>query len=125
MFRMMVGFGILSCEDQKFGITSGKLSIVVELILIESNEIFSINSFCEGPPCIPHYGTSVWKTLWSIPAPPNVAGRKALLGKNPTRYELMKRRVLVHPSTLCPFCSKELETISHLLCHCSFTWLFF
>ena len=54
----------------------------------------------------------IWNTKVAGPAQGSVC--RVLLGKLPTRVNLVRRQVEI-PSTLCPLCNNEDETIQHVL----------
>ncbi|KAK8539036.1 hypothetical protein V6N13_110242 [Hibiscus sabdariffa] len=90
----------------------------------DSNDSFSVKSLLNliGPPL--GIKDVVWKYCWSKLAPPNVEFFvwKAAYGRLATKVEMLKRNFNIQDSVLCPLCSIEQESISHLLCHCQVSW---
>ncbi|KAK8609457.1 hypothetical protein V6N13_061905 [Hibiscus sabdariffa] len=74
----------------------------------------------------PSHGTKdlAWKLFWSKLAPPNVElfVWKVAHGRIATKVELLKRNINLHNSVICPLCSIDVESISHLLCYCHISW---
>jgi len=52
-----------------------------------------------------------------VAGPAQVCAWRVLLGKLPTRVNLVRRQVEM-PSMLCPLCNNEDETIQHVLFEC-------
>ncbi|KAL4295231.1 hypothetical protein GQ457_12G026120 [Hibiscus cannabinus] len=90
----------------------------------DSNGSLNVKSLLNliGPPL----GTKdvVWKYCLSKLTPPNVEFFvwKAAHGRLDTKVELLKRNFNIPDFVLCPLCSIEQESISHLLCHCQVSW---
>ncbi|KAK8604824.1 hypothetical protein V6N13_082293 [Hibiscus sabdariffa] len=66
----------------------------------------------------------IWQTVWTGLVPPTVESFiwKVVRGRIPTLIELGKRGCNRAASELCVLCSKEAETVPHLLCHCEVVW---
>ncbi|KAK9000742.1 hypothetical protein V6N11_081230 [Hibiscus sabdariffa] len=62
----------------------------------------------------------IWRLVWSKLAPPKVEAFlwKTIKGRLPVGTELLKHNINVPWSGKCILCSREAETVSHLLCHC-------
>ncbi|KAK9000736.1 hypothetical protein V6N11_081224 [Hibiscus sabdariffa] len=62
----------------------------------------------------------IWRLVWSKLAPPKVEAFlwKTIKGTLPVGTELLKHNINVPWSGKCILCSREAETVSHLLCHC-------
>ncbi|KAL4320070.1 hypothetical protein GQ457_18G013800 [Hibiscus cannabinus] len=62
----------------------------------------------------------IWRLVWSKLAPPKVEVFlwKTIKGRLPVGTELLKHNINVPWSGKCILCSREAETVSHLLCHC-------
>jgi reverse transcriptase-like protein/endonuclease/exonuclease/phosphatase family protein len=73
------------------------------------------------PPTIPKPITAL---LWSIKVPPRVQLTiwMACLEKLPTGDLLVDKGVLVPSQASCPFCGEEIETNTHVLFTCKFSW---
>lgn len=67
----------------------------------------------------------VLQSLWSTPAPPNVAALawRVLIDRVQSRSNLLIRRVLhTVEEACCPLCLRQLETTSHLFFSCQVSW---
>ncbi|XP_062088842.1 uncharacterized protein LOC133795409 [Humulus lupulus] len=62
-----------------------------------------------------------WRDLWNLKIPPKVKDLiwRAVSNCLPTRFQLSYRKITL-PSSLCPRCSRYVETIPHCLVGCSF-----
>ncbi|KAK9000751.1 hypothetical protein V6N11_081238 [Hibiscus sabdariffa] len=62
----------------------------------------------------------IWRLLWSKLAPPKVEAFlwKTIKGRLPVGTKLLKHNINVPWLGKCILCSREAETVSHLLCHC-------
>jgi hypothetical protein len=66
-----------------------------------------------------------FKLLWGLNIPSNSAFCvwRALWGRLPVRANLRRRGVIISINdAVCPFCSVEEESVSHILFNCNFSW---
>jgi hypothetical protein len=69
---------------------------------------------------------SVFNAIWKSPAPSKVSGFvwQLLLGKIPTRNNLITRQILDGTGDMsCSLCGEEMETESHLVVYCGIALL--
>ncbi|XP_028124100.1 uncharacterized protein LOC114321152 [Camellia sinensis] len=73
---------------------------------------------------VPHL--RICKLVWSSVLPPRVSFFYWLAWKNRIKRSDFLLRIGIldnNVSSLCPFCSSELESATHVLLHCPFPWL--
>jgi hypothetical protein len=72
------------------------------------------------------WNMSVFNAIWKSPAPSKVSGFvwQLLLGKIPTRNNLITRQILDGTGDMsCSLCGEEMETESHLVVYCGIALL--
>ncbi|KAL4587902.1 hypothetical protein LXL04_000778 [Taraxacum kok-saghyz] len=88
------------------------------------NESFSttwIRDRIETLRCAGQISLNIWQK--EVPKKVNILMWRIINKRIPVREELSKMGIDI-PSTLCPFCENEVESISHLLFECNWSgWL--
>lgn len=69
------------------------------------------------------YNSDIWKGIWNLKVPNSEKHFmwRACHDILPTRENLMKRKIASDP--LCPICSLEVETVSHILWSAHWRWM--
>ncbi|EOY12746.1 Uncharacterized protein TCM_031281 [Theobroma cacao] len=86
--------------------------------------LYTSSSFIKASHGTPPSSTSFWKNVWIGYAPLKVETFcwQTLHGKIATKFVLMHRRVLAVDDANCSFCTSQLETLFHVLFHCTIAW---